>query len=116
MSYTRDPRIAKLPQWAQSEFERLERKVRDLTGALESVDSPEDSNVTLDPYSDYSRDLPRNPTIRHHVDGQRGRGYFETKFDGEKLSVRGVADSAFDDFLIVPALANEIVIEFRRKH
>lgn len=112
MAYTRDPRIAKLPQWAQSEFSGLERKVAELEDHIKRMATvqPEDSNATLDPYSDYSIALPANPMIRHHI--SRG-SHLETKFDGRKLNVRGVADSAFDDFLIIPSLSNEIVVEFR---
>jgi len=113
MAYTRDPRIAKLPQWAQNEFQGLERRLAEQSLKLQALlDGPSDSNATLDPYSDYSTPLPRNPMIRHLLDGCTD--YLETKFDGKILTVRGVSNSGFDDFLIVPALSNEIKIEFRR--
>lgn len=114
MAYTRGPRIAKLPQWAQTEFEGLERKVAGLEAHIRELTTvhPADSNATLHPYSQHSVALPANPTIRHLLSD--GQGYLETVFDGKILTVRGVAKSAFDDFLIVPALRNEIMIEFRR--
>lgn len=114
MTYTREPRIAKLPAWAQSEFAGLERKIAALEGHVKDLTTvhPADSNATLHPYSEYAIALPANPTIRHLLSD--GHGYLETKFDGKTLNVRGVSTSTFDDFLIVPALRNEIVVEFRR--
>lgn len=115
MKYVRDPRLAKQPLWVQDEVSRLERRLAELEDAYERATTPpQDSNATLDPYSDFARSLPANPMIRHLIDD--GNGYLETKFDGRKLTIRGVSNSVFDDFLIVPSLSNEIVIEFRRNN
>lgn len=114
MKYVRDPRVAKQPQWVQNEVYMLEHRLAELEDAYQRATTPpQDSNATMDPYSDFARPLPANPMIRHHIDD--GNGYLETKFDGKKLTIRGVSNSVFDDFLIVPSLSNEITIEFRRK-
>jgi hypothetical protein len=106
--------ISKLPKRVQNEIASLERKIAGLEAHVRELTTvhPADSNATLHPYSEHSIALPANPTIRHLLSD--GQGYLETKFDGRTLNVRGVSTSTFDDFLIVPALRNEIVIEFRR--
>lgn len=114
MKYVRDPRVAKQALWIQDEIAKLELRLAELEDAYQRATTPpQDSNATLDPYSDFARSLPANPMIRHLIDD--GNGYLETKFDGKKLTIRGISNSVFDDFLVVPSLSNEIAIEFRRK-
>lgn len=104
MSVARD--VTKLPKWAQTRIDTLERNNAYLKAVL--AEGPEDSDTFADPYSDSPRPLGKRTMIRFDV-GDSSREHFDVRLEGDVLEVYG--GSAL---MLRPHAANVVKLKIER--
>lgn len=98
--------VSKLPKWAQTEIQRLERNLESANARLNT--GPEDSDTFADPYFEEStRPLGRGTMIQFGE--ERGRR-FRVRIDKDgRLDVSGD-----EGLIVIPRASNSILLESRR--
>jgi hypothetical protein len=107
-----DPRLAKLPKWAQGEFERLQQKVEDSEKRVAELSArPEDTDTLVHDYVRTPIPLPPGSRVRFVLDEHN---YIEAHLEthswlGRLLQVRS-SGSASGTILVRPGGANSVSI------
>ena len=100
----RDRDKTKLPKWAQSEIDRLER---DLASAYKKLNAgPDNSDTFADTYSETRRPLGQGTSISFEPIGSDGWGNrFTVHLDGKTLVVQGG-----DGLAVFPRASNSVYL------